>query len=59
MGHKLVEHVEPRHLVENLDEAGPGIALIATKKRPASYSIPWRLARREAPAKFGLMALAT
>ena len=32
MGHKLVEHVELRQLVKNLDEAGPGIALITHKE---------------------------
>jgi hypothetical protein len=33
MGDELVEHIEFRHLLENLNKAGPGVALIAHEKK--------------------------
>jgi hypothetical protein len=52
VGHELVEHVELRHLVENLDKTGPRITLIAHEKRPASYSMPWRQGGQRSVMKF-------
>src|SRR5215472_741228 len=34
VGHELVEHVELRHLAENLDKAGARIALVAHEQKP-------------------------
>ena len=45
MGHELVQHVEPRQLVEDPDKAGPRVALIGDEEQPGvvfDALPPWR-----------------